>query len=80
MQKKSLETILYSTLGVVVMLAVLILVNFILGFARTRKDMTQEQAYTLSAGTKAILKKLDTPSPSGFTARKASRRRLRPYS
>jgi ABC-type uncharacterized transport system involved in gliding motility auxiliary subunit len=43
------------------MLAVLILVNFILGFARTRKDMTQEQAYTLSAGTKAILKKLDTP-------------------
>jgi ABC-type uncharacterized transport system involved in gliding motility auxiliary subunit len=61
MQKKSLETILYSTLGVVVMLAVLILVNFILGFARTRKDMTQEQAYTLSAGTKAILKKLDTP-------------------
>jgi ABC-type uncharacterized transport system involved in gliding motility auxiliary subunit len=61
MQKKSLETILYSTLGVVVMLVVLILVNFILGFARTRKDMTQEQAYTLSAGTKAILKKLDTP-------------------
>ena len=61
MQKKSLETILYSTLGVVVMLAVLVLVNFILGFARTRADMTQEKAYTLSDGTKAILRKLDTP-------------------
>jgi gliding motility-associatede transport system auxiliary component len=61
MQKKSLETILYSTLGVVVMLVVLILVNFILGFVRARADMTQEKAYTLSAGTKAILKKLDTP-------------------
>ena len=24
-------------------------------------DLTQEKAYTLSAGTKAILKKLDTP-------------------
>ncbi len=61
MQKKSLETILYSTLGVGVMLVVLVLVNFILGFVRTRADMTQEKAYTLSAGTKAILKKLDTP-------------------
>jgi len=43
------------------MLVVLVLVNFILGFVRTRADMTQEKAYTLSAGTKAILKKLDTP-------------------
>lgn len=61
MQKKSFETILYSALGVGVMLLVLVLLNFILGFARTRVDMTQEKAYTLSAGTKAILKKLDTP-------------------
>jgi ABC-type uncharacterized transport system involved in gliding motility auxiliary subunit len=61
MQKKSFQTILYSTLGVFVMLAVLILVNFILGFARTRADLTQEKAYTLSDGTRAILKKLDTP-------------------
>ena len=61
MQTKSFQTILYSTLGVGIMLAVLILLNFILGFARTRADMTQEKAYTLSAGTRAILKKLDTP-------------------
>jgi ABC-type uncharacterized transport system len=61
MQKKSLETILYSTLGVLVMLVVLVLANFILSFVRQRADMTQEKAYTLSDGTKAILKKLDTP-------------------
>ncbi len=61
MQKKPLETILYSTAGVVVMLAILIAFNFIAGFAPERVDLTQEKAYTLSAGTKAILKKLDTP-------------------
>jgi len=61
MQKKSLQTILYSTAGVAVMLAILIAFNFIAGAARTRLDLTQEKAYTLSAGTRAILKKLDTP-------------------
>jgi len=61
MQKKSLQTILYSTVGVVVMLGILVLFNFIAGAARTRLDLTQEKAFTLSAGTKAILKKLDTP-------------------
>jgi ABC-type uncharacterized transport system involved in gliding motility auxiliary subunit len=61
MQKKSLETILYSTAGVVVMLVILIALNFIAGTARARLDLTQEKAFTLSAGTRAILKKLDTP-------------------
>jgi len=61
MQKKSLETILYSTAGVVVMLVILIVLNFIAGTARARLDLTQEKAFTLSAGTRAILKKLDTP-------------------
>jgi ABC-type uncharacterized transport system involved in gliding motility auxiliary subunit len=61
MQKKSLQTILYSTAGVLVMLVILVVFNFIAGTARTRLDLTQEKAYTLSAGTKAILKKLDAP-------------------
>jgi len=61
MQKKSLQTILYSTVGVLVMLGILVLFNFIAGTAPARLDLTQEKAYTLSAGTKAILKKLDTP-------------------
>jgi len=61
MQKKSLQTILYSAVGVLVMLVILIAFNFIAGALRARLDLTQEKAYTLSAGTKAILKKLDTP-------------------
>jgi ABC-type uncharacterized transport system involved in gliding motility auxiliary subunit len=61
MQKKSLETILYSSAGIVVMLVLIIAVNVILGAKPVRVDMTQDKAYTLSAGTKAILKKLDTP-------------------
>ena len=50
MQKKSLQTILYSTAGVVVMLVILIAFNFIAGTARARLDLTQEKAFTLSAG------------------------------
>jgi len=61
MQKKTLQPILYSTIGVLVMLVILIALNFIAGALRARLDLTQEKAYTLSAGTKAILKKLDTP-------------------
>jgi gliding motility-associatede transport system auxiliary component len=61
MQKKSIETMLYSAAGVGAMLVSLVLFNFIGGFARSRVDLTQEKAYTLSAGTKAILRKLDTP-------------------
>ena len=61
MQKKSLETILYSSAGIVMMLVILIAVNVITGAFPARVDMTQEKAYTLSAGTRAVLKKLDTP-------------------
>src|SRR5215471_17751077 len=61
MKKKSFETILYSTLGVGAMALVLIALNFILGSVKQRIDLTKERAYTLSAGTKAILRKLDTP-------------------
>ena len=61
MQKKSLETILYSSAGILIMLVILVAVNVIIGVKPMRGDLTQEKAYTLSAGTKAILKKLDTP-------------------
>ena len=61
MQKKSFETILYSSAGVLVMLVLLVAVNVITGAMPVRMDLTREKAYTLSAGTKAILKKLDTP-------------------
>jgi len=61
MQKKSLETILYSSAGIIVMLVIIIAVNVITGVKPVRVDMTQEKAFTLSDGTRAILKKLDSP-------------------
>ena len=61
MQKKSLETFLYSVGGVIAMALILVAGNVILSGARQRVDLTQEKAYTLSAGTRAILAKLDTP-------------------
>jgi ABC-type uncharacterized transport system involved in gliding motility auxiliary subunit len=61
MQKKSLATIIYSSAGIVVMLAIVIALNVITGVKPVRVDLTQEKAYTLSAGTRTILKKLDTP-------------------
>lgn len=64
MQKKSFATLLYSFIGIIVMLVIIIAVNVIVGAAPVRVDLTQNHAYTLSAGTKAILKKLaaqDTP-------------------
>jgi len=61
MRKKQLETFLYSGLGIVAMLLILIAINFIASRARQRLDLTDEKAYTLSRGTKAILAKIDTP-------------------
>jgi hypothetical protein len=42
----------------------------------TRIDLTQEKMFTLSPGTKAILKKLDTPVQIRFYASRARKRRL----
>ena len=61
LKKKQLETFLYSTIGIGAMVLLLIAINFIASRARTRVDLTSERAYTLSAGTRAILAKLDTP-------------------
>lgn len=61
MQKKSIETILYSSAGIIVMLVILIAANVVTGARPLRMDLTREKAYTLSAGTRAILLKLDTP-------------------
>jgi ABC-type uncharacterized transport system involved in gliding motility auxiliary subunit len=61
MKNKRLETVLYSTGGVVILLVVLIAANFIGTKAKFRIDFTADKSFTLSAGTRAILKKLDTP-------------------
>ncbi len=61
MKSKKTETILYSTVGVAVMFGIIVAVNLITGVFKTRVDMTAEKLYTLSEGTKIILKSLDSP-------------------
>ncbi len=61
MKKRTLETILYSTIGIVAMGLILVAFSVISSVFKTRLDLTKEKAYTLSAGTRAILAKLDTP-------------------
>jgi len=61
MPKKPLETLLYSTGGVIVLAAILIAANFLLGAFSARVDLTDGRVYTLSPGTKTILSKLEAP-------------------
>jgi ABC-type uncharacterized transport system involved in gliding motility auxiliary subunit len=61
MNKKATETILYSMGGVAAMAVILIAFNVLAGAFKERVDLTKEKAFTLSAGTRAILQKLDTP-------------------
>jgi len=59
MKKKQIETLLYSVAGVAAMLLIVLIVNFIFGAFKQRLDLTNERLYTLSDGTKKILKNLD---------------------
>ena len=68
MKKKTLQTGLFSVIGVAAMLLILVAINFIAGRVKQRVDLTAEHAYTLSRGTKAILAKLDTPVQIRFYA------------
>jgi len=61
MQKKQLETLLYSTGGVIALVVVLIAANFIMGAFNLRADLTEGDVYTLSPGTRGVLAKLEAP-------------------
>src|SRR5947209_7558766 len=61
MKNKPFETILYSVAGIAAMALLLIAFNVVAGAMKERVDLTKERAFTLSPGTRAILKKLDTP-------------------
>jgi ABC-type uncharacterized transport system involved in gliding motility auxiliary subunit len=61
MKSKRFETIFYSTGGVVVLLAVLVALNFVVGAVNIRADLTQGHVYTLSPGSRAVLAKLEAP-------------------
>jgi len=61
MRSKQIETLLYSTGGVIALLAALIAANFIVSAFNLRADLTQGHVYTLSAGTRQVLAKLQAP-------------------
>jgi len=61
MRSKHFESLLYSTGGVIALLAVLIAANFITSAFNLRADLTKGDVYTLSPGTRAVLAKLEAP-------------------
>jgi ABC-type uncharacterized transport system involved in gliding motility auxiliary subunit len=61
MQKKHLETLLYSTGGIIALVAVLVAANFIISAFNLRADLTEGAVYTLSPGTRQVLGKLAAP-------------------
>ena len=61
MARKQFEILLYSAGGVVALAAILIAVNFLTSAFNARVDLTEGKVYTLSAGSKAILDKLEAP-------------------
>ena len=60
-RKKLIQTYLFSTVGIVAMLILVIAVNVICSALGLRGDLTEENLYTLSDGTKHILSEMDTP-------------------
>ena len=50
-----------SLVGLLALLAILIAVNILLSRVRVRADLTEGKLYTLSEGTRAVLKSLDGP-------------------
>jgi ABC-type uncharacterized transport system involved in gliding motility auxiliary subunit len=59
--RKQLENLLYSAVGILVVFIILVAFNIIAGAVKTRIDLTAEKLFTLSRGTRAILDKLDAP-------------------
>ena len=61
MNKKNISTFMFSALGIVAMAVIMITLNSIARISNVRCDLSSEKLYTLSPGTRAILKKMDTP-------------------
>jgi gliding motility-associatede transport system auxiliary component len=61
MEKKKYEHLLYSAIGLVALALVLVAVNYLMSRVPARADLTEGNLYTLSDGTKKILRKLQSP-------------------
>src|SRR3954451_5564160 len=60
MQKKH-EHLLYSAIGLVALALVLVAFNYLISRVPARADLTDGRLYTLSDGTKKILRNLQAP-------------------
>jgi ABC-type uncharacterized transport system involved in gliding motility auxiliary subunit len=58
--KRVVETWLFSVIGVVALVIILVAVNVVANLKNFRWDLTENHLYTLSPGTLRILQKLDT--------------------
>jgi ABC-type uncharacterized transport system involved in gliding motility auxiliary subunit len=58
---KKNEPLVYSAVGLVALFLVLVAANFLLSLAPARLDLTQGSIYTLSPGTRKILRNLSSP-------------------
>src|ERR1700730_13254520 len=58
--KGKFDSLLYSVVGVIAVLIIIVAINLLGGFIKFRSDLTENKLYTLSDGTKKILNKLDT--------------------
>jgi ABC-type uncharacterized transport system involved in gliding motility auxiliary subunit len=59
-KNNALSTYLFSTLGLVVMAALLVALNLLFGVVNLRLDCTQDKLHTLSPGSRDTLAKMDT--------------------
>src|SRR5918992_3086972 len=58
---KKYEHLIYSVIGLAALFLLLVALNFLLSRVPARLDLTEGNLYTLSAGTKKVLRELDTP-------------------
>src|SRR5687767_9994187 len=58
---KKHENLIYSAIGLVALFLILIAVNFLVARVPTRVDLTEGNLYTLSDGTRRILRSLESP-------------------
>jgi len=61
MKLKKYEALIYSAVGLVALLLVLVAVNFLVSRVPARVDLTDGDLYTLSPGTRKILRGLQSP-------------------
>src|SRR5436305_2054748 len=60
-QLKKYEHLIYSAVGLAALLLILVALNFFITRAPARIDLTEGNLYTLSPGTRKILRNLEAP-------------------